>query len=133
MFHYDSVGNTIEEELFIPSDKSVYRSIFPAENLVHGTFIIQEVHPPYRLVEADAVIFFHIVGPEGISDRENNPQHEIKIMKIDETGSMDFVVHPVLVYRSIFPAENLVHGTFIIQEVHPPYFLPSGRGYPVPD
>ena len=32
-------------------------------------------------------------GAEGIDDRENNPQHDIKIIKIDETGSMDFVVY----------------------------------------
>lgn len=32
-------------------------------------------------------------GAEGIDERENNPQHEIKIVKIDETGSMDFVVY----------------------------------------
>ena len=32
-------------------------------------------------------------GAEGIDKRENNPQHEIKIIKIDETGSMDFVVY----------------------------------------
>lgn len=30
---------------------------------------------------------------EGISDRENNSSHQIEIMKIDETGSMDFVVY----------------------------------------
>lgn len=30
---------------------------------------------------------------EGIDDRENNQQHQIKIIKIDETGSMDFVVY----------------------------------------
>ncbi len=32
-------------------------------------------------------------SPEGISDRENNSAHQIRIMKIDETGSMDFVVY----------------------------------------
>lgn len=32
-------------------------------------------------------------GAEGIDDRENNSQHQIKIIKIDETGSMDFVVY----------------------------------------
>ena len=32
-------------------------------------------------------------NPEGVSDRENNPQHQIEIMKVDETGSMDFVVY----------------------------------------
>lgn len=35
---------------------------------------------------------FSFRGGEGIEKRENNPQHEIKILKIDETGSMDFVV-----------------------------------------
>ena len=32
-------------------------------------------------------------SPEGISDRENHMGHQIQIMKIDETGSMDFVVY----------------------------------------
>lgn len=32
-------------------------------------------------------------GAEGIDERENNPQHQIKIIKIDEVGSMDFVVY----------------------------------------
>lgn len=32
-------------------------------------------------------------SPEGISDRENHLGHQIQIMKIDETGSMDFVVY----------------------------------------
>ena len=32
-------------------------------------------------------------SPEGISDRENHSAHQIQIMKIDETGSMDFVVY----------------------------------------
>lgn len=31
-------------------------------------------------------------GAEGIEERENNPNHQIKILKIDETGSMNFVV-----------------------------------------
>ena len=32
-------------------------------------------------------------SPEGISDRENHSAHQIQIMKIDETGSMDVVVY----------------------------------------
>ena len=32
-------------------------------------------------------------SPEGISDWENHSAHQIQIMKIDETGSMDFVVY----------------------------------------
>lgn len=36
---------------------------------------------------------FSFRGAEGIDERENNPQHQIKIIKIDEVGSMDFVVY----------------------------------------
>lgn len=36
---------------------------------------------------------FSFNGAEGISQRENNQQHQIKIIRIDETGSMDFVVY----------------------------------------
>lgn len=36
---------------------------------------------------------YSFLGTEGIGDRENNPQHQIQIIKIDETGSMDFVVY----------------------------------------
>lgn len=35
---------------------------------------------------------FSFRSAEGISDRENNGQHEIEIMRMDESGSMDFVV-----------------------------------------
>ncbi len=36
---------------------------------------------------------FSFRSAEGISDRENNGQHNIRIMRLDEGGSMDFVVY----------------------------------------
>lgn len=36
---------------------------------------------------------FSFRNAEGISDRENNGQHDIRIMRMDEGGSMDFVVY----------------------------------------
>lgn len=36
---------------------------------------------------------FSFRSAEGISDRENNGQHDIRIMRMDESGSMDFVVY----------------------------------------
>ncbi len=36
---------------------------------------------------------FSFRSPEGISKRENNEQHEIQMIRIDEMGSMDFVVY----------------------------------------
>lgn len=36
---------------------------------------------------------FSFRSAEGISDRENNGQHDIRIMRMDEGGSMDFVVY----------------------------------------
>lgn len=36
---------------------------------------------------------FSFRGLEGIDDRENNPDHDIRIISIDETGSMNFVVY----------------------------------------
>ena len=36
---------------------------------------------------------FSFRSAEGISDRENNGQHDIRIMRMDESGSMDFAVY----------------------------------------
>ena len=36
---------------------------------------------------------FSFRSTEGISDRENNGQHDIRIMRMDESGSMDFAVY----------------------------------------
>lgn len=36
---------------------------------------------------------FSFRSAEGISDRENNGQHDIQIMRMDESGSLDFVVY----------------------------------------
>ena len=36
---------------------------------------------------------FSFIGSEGIDDRENYGEHDIRIISIDETGSVNFVVY----------------------------------------
>ncbi len=70
-------------------------------------------------------------SPEGISDRENNPQHEIKIMKIDETGSMDFVVYGYM-NRGNHEGQtgiNVFHYDSVGNTIEEELFIPSDKSY----
>lgn len=47
----------------------------------------------YNSVTNQLSLVFSFRGIEGINDRENNPNHAIRIMRINETGSIDFAVY----------------------------------------
>ena len=76
---------------------------------------------------------FSFRGPEGIDDRENWDQHDIKIVRIDEAGSIDFIVygymnrgeHEGQVGASVFHYDGLA---YTIEEEA---FIPSNTSYEV--
>lgn len=76
---------------------------------------------------------FSFRSAEGVSDRENNGQHQIKIMRMDESGSMDFVVfgymnrgsHEGQVGISVFHYDSVGN---TVEEV---LFLPADCSYEV--
>lgn len=76
---------------------------------------------------------FSFRGKEGIDVRENWKQHEIKIVDVDEAGSVDFVlygymnrgVHEGEVGIGVYHYDGLVH---TLEEV---VFIPSTRSYEV--
>lgn len=72
-------------------------------------------------------------SPEGISDRENNAQHQIEIMKIDETGSMDFVVYGYM-NRGKHEGETgigVFHYDSVGNTIEEELFLPFDKSYEV--
>lgn len=72
-------------------------------------------------------------GAEGIDARENNPQHEIKIIKIDETGSMDFVVYGYM-NRGDYEGRTgiaVYHYDGVGNTTEEELFIPSDKSYEV--
>lgn len=70
-------------------------------------------------------------NPEGISNRENNGQHQIQIMKIDETGSMDFVVYGYM-NRGNHEGEtgiDVFHYDSVANTIEEELFIPSDQSY----
>ncbi|MCI8484237.1 MAG: hypothetical protein HFH41_07840 [Lachnospiraceae bacterium] len=70
-------------------------------------------------------------SPEGISDRENNMQHQIKIMRIDETGSMDFAVYGYI-NRGRHEGQtgiNVFHYDSVGKTIEEELFIPSDQSY----
>ena len=68
---------------------------------------------------------------EGIGDRENNQQHKIKIVKIDESGSMDFVVCGYM-NRGTHEGRTgigVYHYDSVANTVEEEVFLPSDKSY----
>ena len=47
----------------------------------------------YNATEKKLSQVFSFRGYEGIDSRENHKEHDIRIIKVDETGSADFVVY----------------------------------------
>ena len=76
---------------------------------------------------------FSFLGTEGIQERENWDQHDIKIARVDEAGSVDFVVYGYMnrgdhegeVGTAVYHYDGLVHT--IEEEV----FLPSTESYEI--
>ncbi len=70
-------------------------------------------------------------SPEGISARENNNQHQIQIMRINEAGSMDFVVYGYM-NRGRHEGQTgigVYHYDSVGNTVEEELFLPSDRSY----
>lgn len=77
------------------------------------------------------VFSFH--GYEGIDDRENHDEYDIDIIRVDETGSADFVVYG---YMNRGEHEGRVgigvyHYNSVANTVEEELFLPSTRSYEV--
>ena len=74
---------------------------------------------------------FSFLDTEGISERENNGQHQIQIMRIDESGSMEFVVYGYM-NRGHHEGEtgiSVYHYDSLGNTVEEEIFLPSDRSY----
>lgn len=70
---------------------------------------------------------------EGIEERENNDQHQIKIIKIDETGTMDFVVYGYM-NRGIHEGRTgigVFHYDSVGDTVEEELFVPSNKSFEV--
>ncbi len=70
-------------------------------------------------------------SPEGISSRENNDSHQIKIMRVDETGSIDFVVYGYM-NRGAHEGRsgiNVFHYDNVGKTVEEELFLPSDKSF----
>lgn len=74
---------------------------------------------------------FSFRSAEGISDRENNGQHEIKIMRMDESGSMDFAVYGYM-NRGSHEGQvgiSVFHYDSVGNTVEEALFMPADRSY----
>ncbi|MFP3155720.1 C39 family peptidase [Lachnospiraceae bacterium ZAX-1] len=72
-------------------------------------------------------------GVEGMDKRENNPMHDIKIMKVDETGSTDFVVYGYM-NRGAQEGEcgiSVFHYDSIANTIEEELFVVSDKSYQV--
>ena len=76
---------------------------------------------------------FSFRNPEGITSRENNGQHQIQIMRVDETGSIDFAVYGYM-NRGHHEGETgigVFHYDNMSNTVEEELFLASDRSYEV--
>lgn len=76
---------------------------------------------------------FSFIGNEGIDDRENYREHDIRIINIDETGSINFVVYG---YMNCGIHEGRVgicvyHYDSVANTVEEELFIPSDESYQV--
>lgn len=87
----------------------------------------------YDRVNDKIVQVFSFLGSEGIDKRDNWDQHDIRIARVDEAGSVDFIVygymnrgeHEGKVGTAVYHYDGLVHT--IEEEV----FIPSDTSYEV--
>ena len=76
---------------------------------------------------------FSFRGTEGIDERENWDQHDIKIARVDEAGSVDFVVYGYM-NRGTHEGEvgtAVYHYDGIVHTVEEEVFIPSDQSYEV--
>ena len=72
-------------------DGSVEYKTNEAENVV--AFVQQGDLFSYNQTNNELTKVFSFRSPEGIDIRENWNQHDIKIVSVDEAGSIDFIVY----------------------------------------
>lgn len=87
----------------------------------------------YSAPEQKLTQVFSFRGYEGVDDRENHMEHSIRIVKVDETGSVDFVVYG---YMNREHHEGQVgicvyHYDSVVNTIEEELFLPSTHSYEV--
>lgn len=87
----------------------------------------------YNQSEGELTRVFSFRGLEGLDDRENNMQHDIRIIQVDESGSVDFVV---LGYMNRGNHEGEVgtciyHYDSVTNTIEEKLFISSEKGYEV--
>lgn len=87
----------------------------------------------YNIDSHELFQIFSFRSAEGISDRENNGQHEIKIMRMDEGGSMDFVVYGYM-NRGSHEGQtgiSVFHYDSVANTVEEILFIPANSSYEI--
>lgn len=87
----------------------------------------------YQVEEEKLSQVFSFRSYEGMDGRENNPRHDIKIIKVDESGSMDFVVYGYM-NRGIHEGEvgiGVYHYSSVENTVEEELFIPYTRSYEI--
>lgn len=85
----------------------------------------------YNVQESRLTQVFSFRGYEGMDDRENNNRHDIRIIKVDESGSTDFVVYGYM-NRGNHEGEvgiAVYHYDAAANTVEEELFIPSTKSY----
>ena len=87
----------------------------------------------YNATEKKLSQVFSFRGYEGIDSRENHKEHDIRIIKVDETGSADFVVYGYM-NRGNHEGQvgvGVYHYDSVANTVEEELFIPSTHSYEV--
>ena len=87
----------------------------------------------YNETENNLAKVFSFRGYEGIDSRENNGEHEIKVVSIDEVGSVDYIVYGYM-NRGIHEGEvgiSVYHYDSLANTNEELVFLPSDKSYEI--
>lgn len=112
-------------------DKDVEYSVNEAGDTV--AFVQQGELWSYNTTNSQIIPVFSFRGLEGIDERENYGAHDIKIVRIDEAGSIDFVVYGYM-NRGTHEGETGVgvyHYDGLAHTVEEEAFLPADCSYEI--
>lgn len=87
----------------------------------------------YHVTEEKLSQVFSFRNYEGMDGRENNPRHDIRIIKVDESGSTDFVVYGYM-NRGSHEGEvgiGVYHFSSVENTVEEELFIPYTRSYEI--
>lgn len=87
----------------------------------------------YNATEQKLSQVFSFRGYEGIDARENHDEHDVRIIKVDETGSTDFVVYGYM-NRGVHEGQVgicVYHYDSVANTVEEELFIPSTHSYEV--